>query len=138
MDTLQQVFAVNTGYSLVAATMVGQDSRMLSQLYAPNAVLHVPDSTITGVAAIVRRLLVLAQAKSLTDFQRTSQGRMAIDDSTLVDSGAYTMTLKRTSGNSISEYGRYSTTWRTHQDAAKWVILEDRIQPGAPAKKGAK
>lgn len=133
-DSMQRVFTVATGYGLVAAMMVNQDGRMLSQLYVPTSVLHLPDSTITGNTGIVRRLLALAQAKSLQDFQRTSLGMRVLDDSTLADSGNYVMTLKRPQGTAVQEHGRYATTWRVRRDATKWVILEDRIAPTAAPK----
>jgi hypothetical protein len=133
-DSMQRLFTVNAGYGLVTATMVNQDARMLSQMYAPTSVLHLPDSTITGNTGIVRKLLSLAQAKSLQDFQRTSLGMRALDDSTLADSGNYVMTLKRPQGAAVQEHGRYATTWRARPDVGKWVILEDRIQPTATRK----
>jgi hypothetical protein len=133
-DAMQRLGAVNAGYALVTAMMVNQDSRMLNQMYAPMSVLHLPDSTITGNTGIVGKLLSLAQAKSLDDFQRTSLGMRTLDDSTLADSGSYVMTLKRPQGTTIQEHGKYATTWRARPDLAEWVILEDRLQPIATPK----
>jgi hypothetical protein len=134
VDSMQRVFTVNGGYGLVTAMMVNQDGRMLNQMYAPTSVLRLPDSTITGNTGIVRKLLSLAQSKSLQDFQRTSVGLRILDDSTLADSGSYVMTLKRPQGTAMQERGWYATTWRARPDATKWVILEDRIQPTATPK----
>ena len=131
--------AVGQGYSLAAATMINQDARMLSTIYDPSAVLHAPDSTLTGGPMVVRHLLGLARATALADFQRTSKGMRIIDDSTFVDSGIYQMTLKRTTKDSVIERGRYSAKWRVRADVARWVILEDLIQPrSSPKKKGTK
>lgn len=136
-DSMQRVFVVHGGYSLVTAMMINQDGRTLNQMYAPTSVLHLPDSTISGNTDIVRRLLFLAQSKSLSDFQRTSLGMRTLDDSTIADSGRYVMTLKRPQGTAVQERGTYATTWRARRDATKWVILEDRIQPTAAPKQKA-
>ena len=138
-DQRQRIITVNQGYGLATATMINQDGRMLGQLYAPDAVLHVPDSTVTGVAAVVRSWLGFAHSKSLAEFQRISRGQRIIDDSTLADSGIYQMIFKRTARDSVIERGEYKATWRARQDVSKWVMLEDAIRPGTtPRKKGAK
>lgn len=138
-DLAQRMTAVNAGYSLATATMINNDARMLGQIYAPNAVLRVPDSTVTGMPAVVRQLLSLARAKSLTEFQRRSLGMRILDDSTLLDSGTYVMVLKRSPKDSSLERGRYAATWRARSDVTQWVILEDYLKPDQPAKtKGAK
>lgn len=133
-DLVQRMIPVSTGYSLATATMLMHDARMLGEIYAPNAVLRVPDSTVTGMPAVVRQLLSLARSKSLADFQRSSQGNRIIDDSTLVDSGTYVMVLRRSPTDSVLERGRYAATWRARTDITKWVILEDYLKPDRPAK----
>lgn len=138
-DPVQRATAVSTGYSLATATMLNNDARMLGQLYAPNAVLRVPDSTVTGMPAVVRQLLALARSKSLADFQRRSLGSRILDDSTLLDSGTYVMVLKRSPQDSTLERGRYAATWRARTNVAQWVILEDDLRPDQRAKaKGAR
>lgn len=138
-DPVQRITAVSAGYSLATATMINNDARMLGQLYAPNAVLRVPDSTVTGMPAVVRQLLSLARSKSLTEFQRRSLGMRMLDDSTLLDSGTYIMVLKRSPRDSTLERGRYAATWRARTDVTQWVILEDYLKPDQPAKaKGAR
>lgn len=115
--------------------MVMQDARMLGQIYDPGAVLHFPDSIVTGGPAVTRQLLALARTKSLADFQRVSQGTRILDDSTLLDSGTYVMVLRRSPKDSVLERGKYAATWRARTDVSKWVILEDHIQPGKPGRK---
>ncbi len=138
-DLVQRTTAVSAGYGLATATMINNDARMLGQLYAPNAVLRVPDTTVTGMPAVVRQLLSLARSKSLTEFQRSSQGMRILDDSTLLDSGTYVMVLKRSPKDSVLERGRYAATWRARTDVTQWVILEDYLKPDQSAKaKGAK
>ncbi|MHB8838767.1 MAG: hypothetical protein ACYC7F_07415 [Gemmatimonadaceae bacterium] len=129
---------MNSLYSLISATMVNQDGRMLGQLYMPSAVLRVPDSTVTGGPEVVRYLLNLARSKSLADFQRTSHGMRIGDDSTLVDSGSYVMVLKRSAKDSVVERGQYTSTVRARADVSAWMILDDRLRPrSSPKPKGA-
>jgi hypothetical protein len=138
-DLVKRMAAVSAGYSLATATMLNGDARVLGQLYAPNAVLRVPDSTVTGMPAVVRQLLSLARSKSLADFQRRSLGTRILDDSTLLDSGTYVMVLKRSPRDSTLERGRYAATWRARTDVTQWVILEDYLKPDQSAKaKGAR
>lgn len=138
-DLAQRMTPISAGYSLATATMIMNDSRVLGQLYAPNAVLRVPDSTVTGMPAVVRQLLSLARSKSLAEFQRRSLGTRILDDSTLLDSGTYVMVLRRSPRDSSLERGRYAATWRARTDVTKWVILEDYLKPDQSAKaKGAR
>ncbi|MHB0962405.1 MAG: hypothetical protein ACYC5V_04240 [Gemmatimonadaceae bacterium] len=138
-DPVQRMAPMSAGYSLATATMLNSDARMLGQLYAPNAVLRVPDTTVTGMPAVVRQLLSLARSKSLTEFQRSSKGMRILDDSTLLDSGTYVMVLKRSPKDSVLERGRYAATWRARTDVTQWVILEDYLKPDQSANaKGAK
>ncbi len=138
-DAIKRSTAVNSLYSLISATMVNQDGRMLGQLYMPSAVLRVPDSTVTGGPEVVRYLLNLARSKSLADFQRTSHGVRIGDDSTLVDSGSYVMVLKRSAKDSVVERGQYTSTVRARADVSAWMILDDRLRPrSSPKPKGAK
>jgi hypothetical protein len=138
-DQRQVAIILSQGYGLATATMIHQDARMLGQLYAPDAVLHVPDSTVTGLLAVTHSWLEFAHSRSLTEFQRITRGQRILDDSTLTDSGTYQMIFKRTEKDSVTEHGAYRTTWRARRDISKWVMLEDAIRPGKSAKnKGAK
>lgn len=129
-DSMQRVFAVSQGYSLVTAMMINQDTKMLGGMYAGDATLSLPDSTVHGVVAIVRQLTTLARTKALEEFQRTSKGMRILDDSTLADSGTYVMTSKRTPTAAVTERGRYATTWRARgSDPGSWVMITDRITP---------
>lgn len=133
-DPVQRMTAVTAGYSLATATMINNDARMLGRIYAPNAVLRVPDSTVTGMPAVVRQLLSLARSKSLTEFTRRSLGMRILDDSTLMDSGTYIMVLKRSPKDSTLERGQYAATWRARTDVSQWVILEDYLNPNQSAR----
>ena len=138
-DERERIRATSMIYSLATATMINQDSRMLSQVYTPGVVLHAPDSTVRGSADVVRYLITYARSKSLAEFDRTSHGVRILDDSTLADSGSYLMVLKRSPKDSVIERGQYASTVRARQDINAWVILEDQFKPAGSAKrKGAK
>ncbi len=135
-ESLERLIAVGQGYSLVTATMINQDIRMLSGLYAPDAQLSLPDTAVRGVPAVAIKWAALAKAKSLYDFQRNSKGMRVLDDSTLADSGVYLMILKRTPKDSVLERGRYAATWRARSGGyGNWVMLNDRIVPDAATKR---
>lgn len=133
-DSTKRLTIVSQGYALATAMMINRDARMLTTLYNPDAQLVLPDTTVQGVVGVVRRWIDLAQSKSLADFQRSSKRMQVLDDSTLSDSGSYVMTLKRSPRDTVLEKGTYVTRWRARLDAGKWVMLEDRIIPAAPAK----
>jgi hypothetical protein len=138
-DDRERMRAISALHALVTATMINQDSRMLSQLYALNAVLHAPDSTVRGSTEVVHYLITYARSKSLADFQRISHGQRIMDDSTLADSGIYQMVLRRSPKDSVIERGQYRAVVRARKDINAWVILEDQFKVGAPAKrKGAR
>jgi len=137
-DQMQRQSAVATGYALVTAMMVNKDGRSIVGMYAPDAILVLPDSTVRNAPAIATRWVQLAQAKAMADFQRSSLGMTVIDDSTLADSGLYLMILKRTPTDSVLERGRYQALWRARPNVGEWVILEDHIAPVAGKKKGAR
>ena len=137
-DQMQRQTNVGGGYSLVTAMMINQDVRSIVGMYAPDAVLVLPDSTIRNAPAIAAQWVQIAQTKSMADFQRTSQGMSVIDDSTLADSGSYLMVLKRTPRDSVLERGRYRALWRARLGTGNWVMLEDHVLPAASQKKGAR
>jgi hypothetical protein len=137
-DALHRQLAVGQGYALATAMMINQDVRMLSGLYVPDATLSLPDTSIKGAIPIAQRWVILTKVRSLTEFERRTQGMRVLDDSTLADSGIYQMTLKRTPKDSVLERGRYATTWRVRAGTNGWKMLTDRIMPGAAKKKGLK
>lgn len=137
-DQFQRQAQVGGGYALVTAMMVNKDARSIVGMYAPDAILVLPDSTVRNAPAIAARLVQLAQATSMTDFQRSSLGMSVTDDSTLADSGSYLMTVKRTPKDSVIQRGRYHALWRARPGTGSWVMLEDHIIPDAGKKKGAR
>lgn len=137
-DPVERQMAVGSGYSLATAMMINKDARSLISLYAPDATLILPDTTVQNAPAIAMRWVSLAQGRSMADFQRTSQAMTVLDDSTLADSGSYLMILKRTPKDSVLERGQYTTRWRARAGVGNWVMLEDHIIPGSGKKSGAK
>jgi ketosteroid isomerase-like protein len=137
-DPMDRRIAVDQGYSLLAATMQNHDLPMIAGLYAPDASLMLPDSTVRGARAVAARLALLAQSKSMVAFNRTSLGLTVIDDSTIADSGSFVMVSRRSPTDSVMSQGMYHTLWRARPGIGNWVILEDHILPGAGKKKGAR
>ncbi len=137
-DQMQRQTTVGTGYALLTAMMVNKDGRSIVGMYAPDAVLVLPDSTVHNAPAIAAQWVQLAQARSMVDFQRTSQGMSVIDDSTLADSGSYLMVLKRTPTDSVMERGSYQALWRARTNPGEWILLEDHIKSVSGKKQGAR
>ena len=137
-DRFQRQATVGGGYSLVTAMMVRADARSIVGMYAPDATLILPDTTVRNAPAIAAHWVTLAKGKSMNDFARSSLATTTLDDSTLADSGSYIMILKRTPKDSVIERGLYTSRWRARPGIGTWVMLEDHIIPAADRKKGAK
>ena len=136
-DEFSRQSEVSTGYALVSAMMMNNDARSITGLYAPNAILVLPDSTVRGAPSIAEHWVKLAQNKSMEAFERSSLVMSILDDSTLADSGSYLMTLKRSPKDSVVERGNYQARWRARATGS-WVMLEDHIIFGAGKKKVAR
>ena len=126
VDETQLVAKLAGGYSLLAAAMVNGDARMVGTLYAPDAELSMPDGDWSGVANISSNLAALGRQKSLADFQRRSRRHLLVD-STVVDSGAFLITVKRAGSDSVYERGNYATRWRIKADG-NWVMEQDVLK----------
>lgn len=126
VDEGQLVNRLAGNYSLLAAAMVNGDARMVGTLYAPDAEMSMPDGAWSGVANIANNLAALGRQKSLADFQRRSTRHMLVD-STVVDSGAFLITVKRTGADSVYERGSYATRWRIKPDG-NWVMEMDVLK----------
>lgn len=137
-DPIERRVAVDQGYSLLGATMLNHDLPMLASLYARDALLAFPDTTVRGAPAVAARLAQLAQSKSVVAFNRTSLGLRIVDDSTIADSGSFVMISRRSPTDSVMNPGMYHTLWRARPGLGNWVILEDRILPGAGRRKNLK
>jgi hypothetical protein len=125
VDENQLVVKLAQNYSLLAAAMVNGDARMIGSLYAPDAEFSMPDGAWSGVANIATNLASLGRQKSLSDFQRRT-ARHLLTDSTVVDSGAFLITIKRAGADSVYERGSYATRWRIKADG-NWLMERDML-----------
>jgi len=82
--------------------------------------------TAPGVANIATNLAALGRQKSLADFQRRTQRHLLVD-STVIDSGAFLITIKRAGADSVYERGSYATRWRIKADG-NWVMEQDVLK----------
>ena len=126
VDEAQLVVKLAQNYSLLAAAMVNGDARMVGSLYGPDAELSMPDGAWSGVANIATNLAALGRQKSLADFQRRTQRHLLVD-STVIDSGAFLITIKRAGADSVYERGSYATRWRIKSDG-NWVMEQDVLK----------
>jgi hypothetical protein len=126
LDEAQLSMKLAGNYSLLAAAMVNGDARMVGTLYAPDADLSMPDGAWSGVANIANNLAALGKQKSLADFRRSSQRHLLVD-STVVDSGTFVITVKRTGADSLYERGNYATRWRI-KAGGDWVMEQDVLK----------
>jgi hypothetical protein len=126
VDESQLVMKLAQNYSLLAAAMVNGDARMVGTLYAPDAEMSMSDGSWNGAANIATNLASLGRQKSLADFQRRTRRHLLID-STVVDSGAYQITIKRTGADSVYESGSYATRWRIKSDG-NWLMEQDVLK----------
>lgn len=113
-------------FAVLGSAITFGDGRMVAATYASDALLTTPDSVLRGAAQIAAALVTLGRDKSLRNFQRRSTFTRVLD-STVVDSGLYSIVTKRTSADSVLESGRYATTWRVRPSPDNWVILKDRL-----------
>jgi hypothetical protein len=118
---------------LGTATVIG-DRRMIASHYAPDAVLVTSDSSYKGSVAIANALATLGTSKSLKEFNHSSRD-LQIADSTVIDSGTYTLISKRPGADSLLERGVYLASWRMHAPPLTWVIRKEELRPSAKRRK---
>jgi hypothetical protein len=123
-----------TNYSVLGTAVVLGDRRMIGMQYAPDAVLVTPDSTYRGLVAVANALAELSSSRSLRAFRRRSLA-LKIVDSTVIDSGSYTLISKRPGADSLLERGVYIANWRMHPPPLVWVIKKEEMRPSAPKRK---
>ncbi len=119
---------------LITAAMLN-DRRMVGSMLAPNAVVRLSDTTISGRDAVVNGLVDFALRTSLRDMQRYSRAIHAAG-TTYTDSGAYVLTSQRGIAKPREERGTYVSVWdRGDGSEARWQLLRDELTPDPPAKK---
>jgi hypothetical protein len=122
-------------YSLLGAGLAMNDPRLLASSYAPAAELTTPNGVFTGRDAIVKEYSSFGMGGSVKAFDRHSLA-MKVVDSTVVDSGRFTVVRKRTARDSTVDHGAYATVWRIQPPPMDWVITKDHLyQVGARPKK---
>jgi hypothetical protein len=120
--------------ALAGAGLAFSDPRLILGAYAPTAELTTPNGKFTGRQAIVKEYQSFGMDGSVKDFRRQS-ARLKIVDSTVVDSGTYTVTRKRDGAEATTEMGAYASVWRIHPPPIDWVMTQDHLYP-ASKKKG--
>jgi hypothetical protein len=112
-------------YAILSMALARGDYQMVGLQYAPDATLTTPGGVTPGRDRIVR---LLANLRGLTLFHRVSIATKIVD-STVVDSGTYTMVIKKTAADSSVERGSYSAIWRIHPQPMEWVMTTDHLYP---------
>jgi hypothetical protein len=125
--------ALSQRYALLGAGFAFADPQLVREAYAPAAQLTTPNGTFTGQTSIVKELSSLGTSGSVKDFQRTSRV-MKVVDSTVVDSGTFTIVRRRPGADSVVEHGFYSSEWRIHPPPALWTMTRDHLYETARKK----
>ena len=120
-------------YALLGAGLAFVDPRLIQGAYSPTAEFTTPNGKFTGNAEILKEYQSFGMDGSVKDFQRVSAA-MKVVDSTVVDSGTYTVLRKRTPGDSTVEHGVHASIWRIHPAPMAWVMTRDRLYPAARKK----
>jgi hypothetical protein len=124
---------LSRNYALFGAGFAFGNPRLVAESYSPTAELTTPNGTFVGQAAIVKALAKLGMDGSIKDFQRVSRV-MKIVDSSVTDSGTFTIVRQRAGADSSVERGTYASVWRIHPPPMVWVMMSDHLHP-APGKK---
>ena len=125
---------LNRNYALLGAAFVFVDPRLVNAAYSPTAELTTPNGTFTGRAAILKEYQSFGMDGSVKEFNRQS-AVLNVIDSTVVDSGTYTVVRKRADTGSTVVRGAYASVWRIHPPPMEWVMTRDHLYP-ATKKKG--
>lgn len=122
-------------YSIMITAAMMNDRRMVGSMVAPNAVVRLADTTLTGRDAIVNGLVDFTLRTSLRDMQRYSRAIHAAG-TTYTDSGSYVLTSQRGIAKPREERGTYVSVWnRGDGSEARWQMLRDELTPDSQAKK---
>lgn len=115
-------------YALLGGAFAFVDPKLIVASYEPTAELTTPNGTFTGHAAIVKEFQSFGMDGSVREFSRRSLARKIVD-STVVDSGIYTVVRARSRAASTTEHGAYASVWRVHAPPADWVMTRDHLYP---------
>jgi hypothetical protein len=124
---------LSSNYSLLGAGLVYVDRKLLARAYSPTAEFTTPNGKFTGQAAIVKEYESFGLDGSVKEFQRQPAVTKVVD-STVVDSGRYTVVRKRTGAIPSVEQGAYASIWRIHPPPMEWLMTQDRLYPATKKK----
>jgi hypothetical protein len=113
-------------YALAGAGLTFADPKLIVSAYAPTAQLITPNGTFTGTQSIVNEYHSFGMDGSVKDFQRVPL-KTSIVDSTVIDSGVYSVVRKRANAASVTEKGAYASEWRIHPAPLTWVMTKDHL-----------
>jgi hypothetical protein len=119
---------LSRNYALLGAGLSFIDPKLLAAAYAPAAELTTPNGKFTGQAAILKEYQSFGMDGSVMAFQRQS-AVLKVVDSTVADSGTYTVVRKRDRADSTVERGAYASVWRIQSQAMEWVMTKDHLYP---------
>jgi hypothetical protein len=124
---------LSRNYALLGAGFAFVDPKLLAGAYSPTAELTTPNGKFIGQTAILKEYQSFGMDGSVKEFNRQSAA-LKIVDSTVVDSGTYTVVRKRSRADSAVEHGAYASVWRIHPPPMDWVMTQDRLYPVAKKK----
>ena len=119
---------LSRNYALLGAGLSFIDPKLLAAAYAPAAELTTPNGKFTGQAAILKEYQSFGMDGSVKEFSRQS-AKLKIVDSTVADSGTYTVVRKRDRADSTVEHGAYASVWRIQSPPMEWVMTQDHLYP---------
>ncbi len=119
---------VSRNYALLGAGLSLVDPKLLAAAYAPTAELTTPNGKFSGQTAILKEYQSFGMDGSVKDFQRQSAA-LKVVDSTVVDSGTYTVVRKSNRADSTIEHGAYASVWRIHPPPMEWLMTQDHLYP---------
>ena len=124
---------LSRNYALLGAGLSFIDPKLLAAAYAPAAELTTPNGKFTGQVAILKEYQGFGMDGSVKEFQRQS-AVLKVVDSTVVDSGTYTVVRKRDRAASTTEHGAYASVWRIQSPPMEWVMTQDHLYPAMKKK----
>ena len=119
---------VSRDYALLGAAFAFVDKNLLASAYSPTAELTTPNGKFTGQTAILKEYQSFGMDGSVKQFNRQS-AVLKVVDSTVIDSGTYTVVRKRDRADSTVVRGAYASVWRIHHPPMEWVMTQDHLYP---------
>ena len=125
---------VSRDYALAGAGLAIMDPNLISGAYSPDAELTTPNGKFIGTLAILKEFKSFGMDGWVKEFSRQS-AKLKIVDSTVADSGTYTVVRKRDRADSTVEHGAYASVWRIQSPPMEWVMTQDHLYPATKKKR---